>query len=69
MPAVSSRAISFVDYTPTTSEMSITFTHGRIYVYSDVPLELYNRFLEAHSKGEFYNKFIRDIYTVKNETG
>ena len=49
-------------YEPEERELTISFATGRIYVYRDVPEEVYADFSAAFSKGSFFNKHIRDHY-------
>lgn len=49
-------------YDATKSELVIELVSGAAYVYEDVPRETYDAFLEAPSKGAFYNTQIRDEF-------
>lgn len=62
MPYVNSRAISRIEYNETTSVLSITFRTSGTYDYYNVPNSVYCNFLEASSKGRFFNDFIREQY-------
>lgn len=42
--------------------LEIEFISGGIYQYFDVPTEVYHLFMNASSKGAFFNKYIKDIY-------
>ncbi len=42
--------------------LEIEFISGGIYQYFDVPTEVYHLFMNASSKGTFFNKYIKDIY-------
>lgn len=42
---------------------------GDIYVYYDVPLKLWRRFIGAPSKGHFFWKYIRDRFQCAKLTG
>ncbi len=42
--------------------MDITFRSGKVYRYSDVPLAIYVDLLDAESKGEFFNRHIKDAF-------
>jgi hypothetical protein len=58
-----STAIGDIDYDPDNRRLWISFvTNGRRYVYFDVPLDVYDGFLHASSKGAFFNRHIRDQY-------
>lgn len=62
MPVVDSSAILSLDYKTRTRALHVTFVTGRRYRYVDVPPDLYRRFTEANSKGQFFNFHIRDRY-------
>ena len=62
MPYVSSSAITRIEYNEITRELHITFTSGKTYAYHGVPRDLYERFLRASSKGQFFNDYIKDQY-------
>jgi len=62
VPHVTSSVISQIDYSAPTRELHVTFTSGRTYTYSGVPVEVYFQFCRAASKGEFFNALIRDRY-------
>jgi hypothetical protein len=40
-------------------ELKVTFTTGRRYVYFDVPPKIHQAFIDAESKGVFFNTQIR----------
>lgn len=40
----------------------VEFGKGTIYVYYEVPLELYTELLKAESKGKYLNSNIKNIY-------
>jgi hypothetical protein len=62
MPQVDSSAIRSVHYRAGRRELVVRFVSGRAYVYFDVPAELYCQFLDAPSRGRFFNREIRDRY-------
>jgi hypothetical protein len=50
--------------------LDITFVSGRQYRYRQVPESVYTKFKAAASKGEFFNRHIRERFSfVKLETG
>ncbi len=63
MPAVSSSAMTYVEYRDHSEELDIVLTSGRLYTYYGVPRDIYESILRASSKGQFYNVHIRDIFT------
>jgi len=62
MPHVSSSAITSIEYNEFTRELYVTFTGGRTYTYYEVPRDVYERFIGASSKGQFFNTYIKDQY-------
>jgi hypothetical protein len=59
---VQSSMITSVRYDHDARELDITFTSGKTYRYLNVPLETYVDFLDAESKGEFFNDNIKDEF-------
>lgn len=57
-----SSVIKSVAYDEDAGELDVTFTSGKTYRYFDVPLGVYAEFLDAASKGEFFNENIRDAF-------
>jgi hypothetical protein len=43
-------------------DMTITFTSGSTYVYSNVPNEVYTDFVNADSKGRYFHNNIKESY-------
>ncbi len=62
MPLVSSSAITSIEHNEFTRELRVTFTGGRTYTYYGVPRDLYERFIGASSKGQFFNAYIKDQF-------
>jgi hypothetical protein len=62
MPAVTSTAILRIEYDEFLHQLQITFAGGNTYVYYDVPGSVYTGFLQASSKGTYFNACIRDRY-------
>lgn len=62
MPQVASSAILRISYEAAKRELTVVFVSGRAYVYFGVPPEVYDQFMRAPSKGEFFNLMIRDRY-------
>lgn len=60
MPQVNSSAISRIEWESGT--LSIWFRESGQYDYYGVPESLYRSFLAAHSKGGFFNDYIKDRY-------
>jgi hypothetical protein len=59
---VPSSVIRHYDYDEEARSLEITFVTGRVYVYSDVPADVAANFAAARSRGEFFNKHIRDAF-------
>jgi hypothetical protein len=64
-----STVIRRFDYHPDRRELEILFTTGRRYLYSDVPEEAVERFRAAFSKGQHFNRHIRDHYPCREIVG
>jgi hypothetical protein len=62
MPLVASSAIQLIEFDELTNRLEITFTSGKTYTYYAVPRSVYERFLDAPSKGTFFNEYIKDRY-------
>ena len=62
MPYVNSTAISHIEYDPATQQLYITFRGSGTYTYYGVPQHVYEAFLRAPSKGQFYNDPIKGVY-------
>lgn len=62
MPYVASTAILRIEYDELSQELVVIFTSGRLYTYYDVPRDVYQRFVNAPSKGQFFNAHIKDRY-------
>lgn len=48
-------------------ELNVVFQSRRRYTYSDVPAETYAAMKAAFSKGEFFNRHIRDKFTFRRD--
>jgi len=59
---VISDAIRAVEYDGARQHLNVELTTGRVYRYLDVPAEAFAAFMQAKSKGRFYNDHIRDVY-------
>ena len=61
---VESAAIREIDYDAERAKLLVRFMSGEQYVYVGVPDEVHRSFLEADSKGRFFQAEIRDRYPV-----
>lgn len=59
---VRSSAVEAVGYDPLSRRLRIRFTGGREYDFCGVPESVYRGFIEAPSKGTYYNDYIKDRY-------
>lgn len=59
---VESAAIQEIDYDSDRAKLLVRFQSGEQYVYVGVPGEVHRSFLEADSKGGFFQAEIRDNY-------
>ncbi len=62
---MTSMAISGAWYLPARNELELLFTSGRRYRYFGVPVAVAERFSEALSKGQFFNREIRNHYRCR----
>lgn len=59
---VESTAIQEIDYDAERAKLLVRFQSGERYVYVGVPGEVHRSFVEAESKGRFFQSQIRDRY-------
>ncbi len=59
---IESAAIADIDYDPDRAKLLVRFVSGEHYVYVGVPGEVHRSFVEADSKGRFFQSQIRDRY-------
>ena len=59
---VESTAIREIDYDAERAKLLVQFVTGERYVYVGVPAEVCRSFVEADSKGRFFQRQIRDRY-------
>ncbi|ONN64810.1 KTSC domain-containing protein [Herbaspirillum sp. VT-16-41] len=66
MQPVRSTAIAAVGYDPATRDLAIRFTsQTKIYIYVGVPISVYTAFMNAASKGQYFDAFIKDRYSAR----
>jgi len=58
-------AVSTVGYDAQARQLRLRFASGEQYAYYDVPDEVHRAFLEAKSKGRFFQAMIRDRYRYR----
>lgn len=62
-PAMPSTAVRDIAYDPPSRTLWVTFVPtGKRYAYRSVPLDEYEAFIHAFSKGTYFNRYIRDRY-------
>jgi hypothetical protein len=59
---VGSTAIQTIDYDTAPAKLFVRFVSGERYVYVGVPAEVCRSFMDAASKGGFFQAEIRDQY-------
>ena len=62
---VRSSNIQSVGYDPTAATLEVEFINSGIYQYFSVPQQLYQRFMAARSKGQFFSGHIRDKFRTE----
>jgi hypothetical protein len=60
-----SRAIAMFAYDLVAKSLLIRFKTGELYVYQDVPREIFDRFRQARSKGQFFQSAIRNRFVPR----
>lgn len=59
---VSSKSLRSVGYDQPTQALEVEFNNGGIYRYFEVPVTIFHHLMEAPSKGQYLNAFVRDHY-------
>ena len=67
MPYVESSAIRRIGYSEAAQELRVVFAETGSYTYLAVPKHIYDAFLRAPSKGQFFNAHIRDRYRYRRD--
>lgn len=60
---VTSSNLRSVGYDPDSKELEITFKNGTTYKYWQVPQQEFDSLLAADSKGQYFNKNIKPVYS------
>ena len=66
---VESAAIQVIDYDADRAKLFVRFVSGERYVYVGVPGEVCRSFMDADSKGRFFQAEIRDQYPYNRLEG
>ena len=61
-----STVIRSFEYDASRQQLLVVFRSGRRYLYEQVSEETYTRMRGAFSKGEFFNKHIRDRFPFRS---
>lgn len=62
---ISSTSIVSVGYDKVKKILEIEFPAGTVYDYYNVPLKKYESLLQAESKGQYFNFFIKGFHNFK----
>ncbi len=57
-----SSVIDAINYYKESADLRITFVSGMIYVYKNVPEEIYLALISSGSKGTYFNQHIKGNY-------
>ncbi|MGQ0533896.1 MAG: KTSC domain-containing protein [Caulobacteraceae bacterium] len=60
-----STAIADIEYDPERKQLRITFVTGRIYIYEDVPIDVFEDLMSTSSRGAYFNRNIRSAYECR----
>lgn len=55
-----SSVIKSLTYNENRNDLTVTFKSNKLYVYTPVSNEFFNKLTNAESKGRFFNKHIKD---------
>jgi hypothetical protein len=57
-----SSVVAKMSYDPETNRLTIVYTSGSVYIYKEVPYNVYISMRAAKSKGKFLNEVIKARY-------
>lgn len=60
--AVGSSNISEIGYDPSSETLEVMFANGSVYQYYNVNQALFDQIMQAPSKGQFLNIYIKNAY-------
>ena len=60
--SVASTNLQSVGYDEGTRTLEVQFVNGRVYQYYGVPENMHTQLMQAPSKGQFFNAYIRNSY-------
>lgn len=64
---VSSSMMNAIGYKTASKVLCVEFNSGSVYIYKDVPPEVFIDLLNAESHGQYLNEYIKDTYTYKEK--
>ena len=59
---VSSSTVRSIGYDAQTQTLEIEFGSGRVYQYYGVPDQMHGQIMQAPSKGQFFNIYVKNAY-------
>jgi hypothetical protein len=59
---VDSQSLRSIGYDKRTEMLEVEFKTGSVYRYASVPMEVWSEFLQAKSKGQFFQARVRDHF-------
>ena len=59
---VTSSNVKAIGYNPMTQTLEVEFLSGWVYQYYGVPEFLHQQFMQAPSKGQFLNQYIKNAF-------
>jgi len=62
---VRSSSVAEVGYDPKTKILEIVFREGDVYLYFDVPINVYQDLIRADSVGKFFNLQVKSNYQFR----
>jgi hypothetical protein len=62
-----SSVVANMSYNPESKSLKIVYTSGSVYVYKDVPYNVYISMRAAKSKGKFLNEVIKGTYEFEEK--
>lgn len=60
--SIISTSIASLGYDPNQSTLEIEFLEGAVYQYHNIPTSVYLSFVNANSRGRFFNYYIKPYY-------
>lgn len=64
---VKSSNLSQVGYDSETSKLHVAFIGGTVYIYSDVPRNIYEEIIVAPSAGKYFHQNVKNKYAFVKE--